>query len=270
MFFYLSKFAWFIVAPGNLFFLLLITGAILLFSRWKRIGRLLLTCLALTALCIALFPIGKNTITFFEDRFQKPYPMPNDIDGIIVLGGVLSPSLTNSRGEHSYGGAIERVFAFAALSKQYSSARLVFTGGSGDPLRPELSEAIQIKPLLVMLSMDLERIEFETKSRNTYENAQLTYEMVKPDQDEKWLLITSAFHMPRAMGAFRKIGWPNLIAYPVDYGTYAKNDWSVLQFDLTLGLSFLNAASHEALGMLIYFLTGKTDALFPSDKPNRS
>lgn len=241
----------------------LIVGVVLLWTSLRNAGRWLLTATTIIATCIAVIPIGQVGSQFFEDRFSKPSPMPADIDGIIVLGGVISPALSVSRNELSFGSATERIVAFAALSKQYPNAKLVFTGGTGDPFNPKLSEAKIIRPFLEDLGMDLQRITFENESRNTAENAALTFDLVNPSANEKWLLITSAFHMPRAIGCFRKAGWKNITAYPVDFGTSVNADLPPLQFNFTNGLNYLNAASHEGLGLLMYFLTGKTDALFP-------
>ena len=262
MFFYISKFAWFIVAPGNLLFLGLLLGTFLLWTRWRRTGVYFLSVVSLISLFVAVVPIGPVAVNWYEDRFQKPDIKSKPIDGIIVLGGVISPGLSISRNELSFGSATERLIAFADLAKEHPNAKLVFTGGSGDPFNPQLSEAKMIQPLLKELGMDLDRIVFETESRNTVENAEMTYQKLKPQHEENWLLVTSAFHMPRAVGCFRRVGW-NIIPYPVDYGTMADADLPALQFNFTQGLNYLNAATHEAIGLLMYFVTGKTDALFP-------
>ncbi len=265
MFFYLSKFLWFIVVPGNLIVLGIVIGIALLWTRWHRFAKSFLGFIALVVLFITIVPIGPFAVSVFEDRFPKPQISQKKITGIIVLGGVVSPGLSASRGELSFGTATERLVAFANLAKQHPDAKLVFTGGSGDPFYPELSEAHIIRPFLASMGINLDRVIFEGKSRNTVENAQLTYELLNPTPTENWVLITSAFHMPRAVGCFRKVGW-NAIPYPVDYGTMAGNERPSLHFNFTKGLSYLNAAVHEALGLIAYYVTGKTDALFPAPR----
>ncbi len=265
MFFYISKFAWFIVAPGNIIFLCLLLGTILYWTRWRRLGGYLLSGVAVASLLISIFPLGNYAINKFEDRFPKPGLNNLSVDGIIVLGGVISPALSMSRNELSFGSATERLIAFMELSKRYPNAKLIFTGGTGDPFNPDLSEAKMVRPLLQNLGMNLNRITFETESRNTVENAEFTFKSVQPKRSENWILVTSAFHMPRAVGCFRKVGW-DIIPYPVDYGTMAGADSPSLQFNFTQGLSYLNSAVHEALGLLVYFITGKTDTLFPAPK----
>lgn len=269
MFFYLSKFAWFIAAPGNLFVVMLVIGTLLLWTRWRKYGRAVLFFVAAFAIAVSVFPIGQKMFSVMEDRFSKPSTPIGKIDGIIVLGGVMSVGLTKSRDEPALGTATERVFAFSTLADTYPDARLIFTGGSGDPFNPELSEAHLIRPLLANLGMNLDRITFETKSRNTVENAQLTFKLVNPKANENWILLTSAFHMPRAVGCFRKAGWRNIIPYPVDYSTLASNEMPTLGFQFTQGLAHLNAAVHEGLGLIAYYLTGKTDEIFPAPDGGR-
>ncbi len=262
MFFYLSKLFWYVIEPGNLFLLTLLLSIGFLWSKWHKAARLGLVAIGTISLLIAILPFGSYTISILENRFKKPDLAGTRIDGIIVLGGVISPALSNSRNELSFGSATERLVAFAALGKKYPEARLVFTGGSGDPFHPELSEASIIKPFLELLEMDNERIIFEGDSRNTTENAAFTYDMLKPQKSENWLLITSAFHMPRAMGCFRKVGW-NISAYPVDFTTKSSDDIAPVQFNFTRGLAYLSTSFHEVLGLVSYYALGKTDEIFP-------
>jgi len=263
MFFYLSKFLWFIVVPGNLLVLGIVIGVALLWSPWNKFAKRFLSFIALIVLFVTIVPAGPLIVSSLEDRFPKPQIKDTTVTGIIVLGGIISPGLSISRDELSFGTATERLVAFAELAKRHPDAKLVFTGGSGDPFYPELSEARLVRPFLESMGIDLERVTFEEKSRNTVENAQFTLDIMKPKPDEHWVLITSAFHMPRAVGCFRKVGW-NAIPYPVDYGTMSDNERPALHFNFTRGLSYLNAAIHETLGLVAYYLTGKTDALFPA------
>jgi len=221
--------------------------------------------MALIILIITIIPLGPFAVSIFENRFPKLQISQKAITGIIMLGGVVSPGLSASRGVLSFGTATERQVAFAYLAKQHPDAKLVFTGGSGDPFYPELSEATLVRPFLASMGISLDQVIFEEKSRNTVENAKFTYELLNPIPKENWVLITSAFHMPRAIGCFRKVGW-DTIPYPVDYGTTADDERSPLHFNFTKGLSYLNAAVHEVLGLIAYYVTGKTDALFPAPR----
>lgn len=261
MFFYLSKAFWFLVHPGNLLLILLVAGTVLLWTRWNRVGRALLTVAAGFALFIAVVALGDRMTAAVEDRFPAVTELPETVDGIVVLGGVVSPWQSKARGQLAVGGAVERLLAFAELAERYPEARLVFTGGSGDPFHQDLKEAAMIKPLLTRLGVDPGRVLFEDESRNTVENAEFTRDLVQPADSETWILITSAFHMPRAMGCFRKAGW-RMIAYPVDYGTTGKAG-SLFQFNFTSGLNRMASGLHEWLGLIFYWILGKTDEPFP-------
>ncbi len=262
MFFYLSKILWFLVNPGNILLVAIVVGVAMLWTRRYRAGRLLLGFCALAAILVATVPVGKNMIMTLENRFPMVRQLPERIDGIIVLGGIVNERLTRSRGQMSVGSGISRLLEFADLSKKYPNAKLVFTGGSGKILSQDIKEADVLEPLLAVLGIDTGRMIYENNSRNTFENATLTKLLVNPGPDETWILITSAFHMPRSMGVFRKAGW-NVIPYPVDY-SYGADETQALFFSLPGGLVTLSSGLHEWLGLVFYRLTGKTDHFFPA------
>ena len=120
-----------------------------------------------------------------------------------------------------------------------------------------------MRALWLSLGVPAQRMTFENRSRNTYENATMTRAIVQPRPGERWLLVTSAAHMPRSMGIFRRAGW-NMIAYPVDYRTFG-DARDVRPTTLALdALRRIDAALHEWIGLLVYRLTGKTDSLLPA------
>ena len=137
----------------------------------------------------------------------------------------------------------------------------MFSGGSGSLEFPDLKEAPMVGPLFDLLGMDRSRIVLEDRARNTHENAVLTRELMQPGPDETWILITTAYHMSRAVGCFRKQSW-NIIPYPVDF-IYRSDKTVELMFDFAGGLGQLGAAVHEVVGLIVYRLTGRTDSLFP-------
>ena len=130
-------------------------------------------------------------------------------------------------------------------------------------LEREGYEAVEAKKLLVALGVDPARIETETRSRNTDENARFTAALVAPKPDQTWLLVTSAWHIPRSMGLFRKAGF-NVVAFPVDYRTFGDNrDWAI-NFDPARGLWLFEMGVHEWIGLTAYRAAGKTGAWFPA------
>jgi len=240
----------------------LIVGVILSWTHWRRTGHILLGLCTLLALIVSVVPVGKGMIVSLENRFPMNLELPEKVDGIIVLGGIVNETITKSRGQITVGGTISRLIEFATLSKKFPEAKLVFTGGSGKLLNQDIKEADVLEPLLDVLGVDKERMIFENKSRNTYENATLTKALINPGRNENWILITSAFHMPRSMGVFRKTGW-NVIPYPVDY-SFAIDEPITLNFSLESGLKALSYGLHEWLGLIFYRLNGKTDHFFPA------
>lgn len=261
MFFYLSKIFWFFVEPSNLILFGLCLGGALIYRKRDKLGRLLIAFTALATLLISVVPLGNNILISLENRFPIPRELPARIDGIIVLGGVVSETVTKSRGQLSLGGAVERILEFAELSKKHPDAKLLFTSGSGRLLTQDIKEGDFVSELMVRLGVDMDRLQIENQSRNTYENAVMSKQRMNPAPDENWILITSAFHMPRSVGIFREIGWP-VIPYPVDYN-FGGDEKIKLGFSLLGGLNSLSAGLHEFLGLLFYYLTGKTDSLYP-------
>ncbi len=262
MFFPLSKVLWFFTSPGNLFFVFLVLATVLLLTRWRRAGMKLLGVLVVAGLIVSVLPFYRWLMAPLEDRFATVENLPGRIDGIVVLGGVVDQFVTRARGQVSLNGSVERLTEMAVLARRYPKARLVFSGGSGRLGRQDIKEADVLGPFLDILGVDPQRIVFERMSRNTYENARFTYDLVKPKQGENWVLITSAFHMPRSVGSFRKAGW-TVIPYPVDYNFTGQEKFN-LSFNFASGLGGLGRGGHEWMGLLFYWITGKTDAFFPA------
>ncbi len=263
MFFELSKTAGaFLVNPGNLFVLVLLVGAVLLWTPARRSGRTLVAFAVLGGLLAATVPAGRYALLALENRFPAVSEWPSRVDGAVVLGGMVDPFVTRARGQLALGDAVERLFALAEIGRRYPEAKLVFSGGSGVLGRQDATEADALRPHLAAFGLDPTRVVFEGRSRNTDENARLTRALVQPRPGETWLLVTSAFHMPRAVGVFRRAGW-TIVPYPVDYHLEPEPPpgWG---FDFLGGLGMLRAAMHEWSGLAVYRVTGKTDALFPA------
>lgn len=261
MSFYLSKIAWWLLKPATLIFLsLLLSAGLILLGR--RSGTILFLLTMGVVLIVTALPVGPWLLQSLENRFPRPVSAQAlaNPDGIIVLGGSLNPSMSKDRNEISVNGAMERLLAFAALAKRYPNARLVFTGGSGDPFDQKNREADIARRLLPQLGLSNRSIIFERDSRNTFENAERSKALVKPEPGQRWILVTSARHMPRAVGVFRKAGWP-VIPYPVDFVTPRRPGW--LRWPGLGKLGALNAAAKEWGGLVVYYLSGRTNALFP-------
>ena len=258
MFFGAAKILVLFERPGDLLLLLLIVGILLAWTRrHKRAGMTVITAVALIFLSIAILPIAAWVAAPLENRFPRS-PLPRDVDGIIVLGGAINPQATALRGIPSLNADAERMTEFVRLAKRYPHARLVFSGGDAafrvDPAR---SEAAAARLFFRQQGLDMRRITFESRSRDTYENVLFSKALVKPRHGEVWLLPAAAQDVPRCIGIFHKLGWP-VIPVPVAY----KSDVSSVNF--ARNLERLDNAMHEWLGLVAYRIAERTDALFPS------
>ena len=262
MFFIASKVLWILTDPGNLLLIVLALGVLLLWTPWRRGGRRLIGLVTLALLGLAVFPFGQLVTQSLENRIPPPKELPEEVAGIVVLGGMIDQFVSAARGQPSMGGAVERLTEFAALARRYPGAKLVFSGGSGNLLDQSIKESDEAKPFLATLGVDPARVMFEGDSRNTFENAVYSKQVAQPAAGETWILITSAFHMPRALGCFRQTGW-TVIPYPVDYNTTGTMELTA-GFNLIGGLNGVSAALHEWLGLMFYYLTGRTNTLYPA------
>lgn len=263
MFFVLSKLLWALVAPLNLLALILFAGAGLMFTRFARGGRRLVVLAAAGFFVFGVLPVGAFMLRALEDRFPAP---PADMPapaGIIVLGGGVNEVVTRLRGPVELSGSGDRMTEAAILARRFPQARLVFTGGSAAVFGSPYREAHAARQLFLGLGLPPEQLVFEDESRNTFENAIFTRDLVKPKAGERWLLVTSASHMPRSVGIFRKAGF-EVTPYPVDYNTLGTpGDFSLFPPDVGAGLGATARAVREYIGLLAYWFAGKTDALFP-------
>lgn len=261
--FLISKMVDVAVQPLNFLLLVLALAFLLLCGRWARLGRGLVGAVCAAMLALAVLPWDTLLTAPLENRFPSP-ELPARIDGIIVLGGALDPALSAERGQPSLNSSAERLTEFMALGLRHPEARLVFTGGSGSMLRQEAKEAPVARAFMAALGFDVGRVTFEGQSRNTWENAVYSRDLVKPQPGEAWVLVTSAIHMPRAVGAFRAAGWP-VIPYPVDYQSSISG--AEARFNVGSGAGVLGQGLHEWLGLAYYRRRGWSDALFPAPVP---
>lgn len=263
MFFYLSKIAWFFMQPSNLLVALAVLGALLLLGRYRRPGGIVLGA-ALAGIVVCGFsPFGHLLVLPLEDRFplwQQGDARPPD--GIIVLGGSFDTTVSAGREIVALNEAGERLTAFAELARRYPAAKLVFTGGSGRIIFAGASESDVARSLFAGLGIEPDRLILEDQSRNTWQNAVLTRDLVDPQAGERWLVVTSAWHMPRAIGCFRAAGF-DVEAYPVDYRTRGWSDlWRPFSA-VSEGLRRVDTATREWIGLVAYWLTGRTSELLP-------
>lgn len=262
-FFTLSKVSWFVVAPSNALVIVLVLAVLALLFGLRRSGWTLLGLGVLGLLVFGFSPVANHIMSPLEERFPQFRDDGTPITGILLLGGAELPDIGLARGQPAFSEAGERVIAFADLARRYPQARLAFIGGSGALLPTgEGRESEMMRRSLGVLGIDPARMEFEEKSRNTAENAAFAKELLKPKPGERWLLVTSAFHMPRAMGCFRAVDFP-VVAYPVDFRTVGPDALNAPFSRAASGLDFTDVGVKEWVGLVAYYLGGKTRTLFP-------
>jgi uncharacterized SAM-binding protein YcdF (DUF218 family) len=266
MFFVLSKTLGVLLVPSNFMIAVGAVGLGLLFSKHRRIGGGLLACCVTALLICGFSPIGALMLLPLETRFSPWSPETGDPTGIIVLGGGVDPELTLARGPPALGPSGVRIVVAAELAHRYPKARLVYVGGSSSLGSSTLSEADVAISIFKNLGIDEDRVQLERTSKNTDENVRFFMRLANPKPGQRWLLVTSASHIPRSIGLFRKAGL-HVEPYPVDWRTSGWSDLYKLQTDLIGGLLLTDAAAHEWLGLIAYRLTGRIDELFPSPAP---
>lgn len=262
--FVLSKVFYFLFKPSNILLFTLIFGVVLLWWRGeggRRWGRGILTVLAVASLLASVTSLSEMLLEPLENRFAVPKALPAHVDGIVVLGGAIDSDVSTARGQITLSDDGMRLTKAVELARLHPEARILFTGGSGKVFFPRILEAPLAGHFLEDLGLDPARLMLESRSRNTYENALFSRELVRPQPGETWVLITSAAHMPRSVGIFRALGW-QVIPYPVAFRTTGHH--SFIEFpEFTDSLLELNLAAKEWFGLVAYRLMGRTNTLFP-------
>lgn len=266
MFYIVSKIAFFFATPSHVALMLLLIGAGLLYRcpTW-RLGRRLTIAGLATLLVCGFSPLGQALLLPLEERFPPPPEIPDRISGIILLGGFEDGRTGNARGTLALNEAGERLTEAVRLAVLRPGARIIFTGGAGGVLLAQEDAAKAVGDYFRDVGTASGRIVLEDRSRTTWENAVLTRQLIEPRAGERYLLVTSAWHMPRSIGAFRKAGW-DVVAWPVDYRTAGARDLARPFGSLPEGLERVDRAAREWFGLLGYYLAGQSEGLWPGPR----
>jgi uncharacterized SAM-binding protein YcdF (DUF218 family) len=268
VFFFLSKTLGTILLPANFLIGAGVLGAILSSTRRAAFGRgLLAVSILLLALC-GFSPIGKWLLLPLEERFPPWDPARGAPDGIVVLGGGIDPDLSAAHGGAAFTHAAHRIVATAELARRYPNTRIVYSGGNAHLVDDDSpKEADFALSLFESLGIARERLIAERNSRNTIENAEYAKAVAQPKLGERWVLVTSAYHMPRSMGLFRKAGFA-VEAYPVDWRLRGRRNLLTFSSLALEGLERADVAVREWMGLTASWATGKTDTFFPGPGQN--
>jgi uncharacterized SAM-binding protein YcdF (DUF218 family) len=268
-FFIASKVGWFFLTPSNLILLAMLIGVGLLYwKRARRFGLRLATGGAIAAVVVVLLPIGDLLIASLERRFpayaacgETP---PRPVAGIILLGGAINSQEIDGKIREDLGSSADRIRKAAQLAHEYPDLLLVVSGGQAFPRKGARTEAVATADMLTELGVDLTRLRLETISRTTAENAKFVSEQASEDSTGgAWLLVTSAFHMPRSVGSFRKAG-VDVIAVPTDW--MVDDNRPLLTMNAIDRLGRLDLGVHEYFGLIAYWVTGRTSGILPGPR----
>jgi len=263
VFYYLSKVAWFFATPSNLLISLILLGLILaLFRRPRRFGIGLSLVVTLSTVALGLLPIASYILLPLEERFPPFRDDGRPVDGIVLLGGSIEASDSASRGRLVANESAERVLDTVQLAHSYPNARILISGGGGTVFGEGVAEAPITADYFKSVGIDPARILVEDRSRTTWENALFSRELAKPQEGERWLLVTSAWHMPRAVGVFEKAEFA-VTPYPVDFRTGGGSGTHRPFAFVSEGLRRLDIATKEWVGLIGYYATSRTLRLFP-------
>jgi len=265
MFPYFTRVFWMAAQPISLIALLLAIGLLLM---WLKRRRTAAGVVALAMVLLALFSFttfGYLALTPLESRFVRP-PEPARIDGIVVLGGGMDTGVNDARGGWELSRSGDRFVETLRLALRHPEARILIAGGGSALLAGQEPEAAAAARFFIEFGVAPKRLILEDQSRNTEENAVNAKAMGQPRPSETWLLVTSAFHMPRSVGLFRRADFP-VLPWPTDYMTTGKEGVGIKVDEIAENLTVSTLAMREWIGLVGYSATGKIDALLPAPLP---
>ena len=260
--FLLSKLVWVILSPLNLLIIILFIGFLFQLMKIQLISRFFYLIALLFFIVVGIFPTGKFLLSNLESKYPALNIMPKKIDGILILGGPTNPVLTHIHNQVSFNDAGERLTEAVKLIKIYHTSTIIFSGGSGSLEKNALTHSDVAKKFFLEMDININKIIFESESNNTFENFLFSKKLINPKSNEKWLLVTSSFHMSRAMNIAEKLEW-EFIPYPVDFRTGNKKIKLIPSFTKILqNFNTFNLASHEIVGLISYYFLDRTSKIY--------
>ena len=261
-FFWLSKVVWYVISPESLLLLLVLAAWALLLRGALRWARRVLGFVAVVMIVLSAFPVGEWVLYPLETRFPTNPRLPGKIDGIIVLGGAEDAVRTAAWAQVEVNESAERFLASIDLARRYPTAKILFSSGSSNLVGKKFPGAEVARRLYAEQGVDMARVIIEGESRNTAENAALSKQIAGITAGQTWVLVTSASHMPRSVGIFCRAGWA-VIPYPVDHSAL-KGDLLRIRWGMAGNIGNLANGIKEWVGLVAYFVTGRSSSLFPS------
>ena len=262
MSFLIAKLFWIIINPFNILIFLTLICILCFVLKFKFLKKLTLTFLIINFTIFFFLPTGSFLIHLLEKKFHNFSDLSdlNQVDGIIIMGGSTDPYLSDVYNQIIFKASAERLFEAKRLIEKFPRSQIIFTGGSGKILNNTYNESDDAKNFFLQNGIDTEKIIFENKSRNTYENILLSKESIDHKTNGKWLVISSAYHLTRVINVADNIGW-KLIPYATDFQIQKKFKFNI-SFNFYKNLSQIQLASHEWIALFYYYLSGKTKKLY--------
>ena len=228
--------------------------ALVLLPRFRRLASSMLWGGMLVFSLLGFSAVPDALLRSLESQYKVPtLTQINPYAGVIVLGGATgSPGIFKAHGQVPLGEAAERMTLPIGLMRKFPNFELIFSGGEGRLVPTGTTEAELAKMFYKEQGVDMKRVSLESKARNTRENAQQVAALLGERCKQPWLLVTSAWHMPRSMAEFEATGC-NVTAYPVDFHTGDETSWT--DYSMVGSLAAWQKALHELLGMFVYGLT---------------
>lgn len=266
VFFIASKIFWALVQPLSLVLLLTLIGWVLVLLGRRRLG-LTAGALGLVALVVSGFTsFGYALIGPLEDRFVRPATMPESVSTIVMLGGATAGRVSTARLVPELNEAGDRMTATLYLARLYPEAKILISGGTGLLVADGESEAETGRRFFTEQGIAPERLLLEGASRNTDENAALTKQLLGADTGTI-VLVTSAFHMPRSVGLFRKEGM-EVVPWPTDYRSAGQEGFGIDMANPVTNIETTTVAVKEWIGLFAYHWTGRIADLLPAQTSN--
>jgi uncharacterized SAM-binding protein YcdF (DUF218 family) len=253
MFFFFSKVLTFLVSPMVWFFALFIWALRTKDERKKK--KLFICSVSIIYICSNSFFVDELARAW-EPVTEDTYMTSEKYDVAIVLGGIGSIDERQKRFDFGAGG--DRLFQALELYHRGRLKQIMFTGGSGSIRYPDHKEGAYVKKYLQTIHVPDSALIIENESKNTYENAVFSKKILDSLQFKgSILLITSAFHMPRALATFKKAGYTNVTPYITNRMSGPRRfDWDFCLLPNAEALSNLNLLIHEWIGYMVYKMKG--------------